>query len=262
MPFAKLNDIEVFYEVHGSGYPIVLVSGFSADHSSWDAIRDQLALRYRVITFDNRGVGQTTVTKSPYLVEDFANDTAALCRHLKIDSAYFIGNSMGGMIVQCLLKNEPSLVKKAVISNSSANLNVGWKWYVQAQYELAQSGASPEALVKASVAWCFSDAFLSKGSTFNDCVALWSSSPYPFTLEGFAGQMAALNSFDSRKWLSDIKSPCLIISGDEDVLLPSRCSKELAELINDSKYYEFEQVGHLPYVEAADAFVELVCDFL
>ena len=138
---------------------------------------------------------------------------------------------------------------------------MSWKWYIQAQYELVQSGASPESLIKASIAWCFSDTFLSKGNTFNDYISLRSNNPHPFSLKGFAGQMAALNDFDSRDWLTTIELPCLIVTGREDIIFPKRCCKAIVHLIRNSRYYEFEQTGHLPHVEAPEKFAGLVLDF-
>ncbi|BCD92543.1 hypothetical protein fh0823_26820 [Francisella halioticida] len=59
MPKVKVNDINIYYEIRGEGYPLVLISGFGADHITWGKFADKLALKYKIILFDNRGSGQT-----------------------------------------------------------------------------------------------------------------------------------------------------------------------------------------------------------
>ena len=261
MAIAKINDLDMYYEDHGNGFPLVLVPGFSADHSLWSTVTESLSDRYRVITFDNRGAGQSTVTNPPYSINQLANDVEQLCKYLNISSANFIGNSMGGMIVQYLLKSTDLLVNKAVICNSSPCFEVAYKYYLQAHLELLRSNAQPKALTMSSIAWCFSNHFLSKDDNFKKCIDLWTENTAPFTLQGFTGQMAALNSFDSRDWLGKVKKECLIISGENDIVLPKSASEKIAELIPQSSYREIKQAGHLPHVEFPEMFTDIVVDF-
>lgn len=261
MPIAKINDIDMYYEEYGKGFPLVLVPGFSADHLLWSTITESLSALYRVIIFDNRGSGQSSITNPPYSINQLANDVEQLCQHLNISTANFIGNSMGGMIVQCLLKNSDLLINKAVICNSSSCFEVAYKYYLEAHLELLSSNAPPKALTMASIAWCFSNHFLSKDDNFKKCIDLWSENTTPFTLRGFLGQMAALNSFDSRDWLNKIKQSCLIISGENDLVLPKNASQKIAELIPQSSYYEIKQAGHLPHIEFPEEFTNIVVDF-
>lgn len=116
MPTAHVNGIDIFYNDTGHGLPLVLIGGFASDHLSWWPVTKYLETQYRIITFDNRGAGQSTVPADEYSIEDMAKDTLALCQYLCISRAAFIGHSMGGMILQAILNACPSAVLAAVIS--------------------------------------------------------------------------------------------------------------------------------------------------
>lgn len=122
MPKAKINDINLYYEIHGQGEPLVLVAGFSADHLSWECILNYLTPYYKVLIFDNRGAGQTDAPNGLYSIEQMTCDVDALCQYVGFEKAHFIGNSMGGYIVQMMAYRYPSRVKSVVISNSTMQL--------------------------------------------------------------------------------------------------------------------------------------------
>ena len=111
MPKIQVNDISMYYETHGQGEPLVLISGFSADHSVWSRVVDALKANYQVIVFDNRGAGQTDVPLGPYSIEQMAADVDGLCQQLGIQRAHFVGSSMGGFILQTLDFRYPKRVK-------------------------------------------------------------------------------------------------------------------------------------------------------
>ena len=160
MPFAKLKDIAMYYEVYGDGDPLVLISGFSEDHTLWLNIIDKLAKQYKVVIFDNRGAGKTTVTSGPYTIKQMASDVIDLCDHLDIQSAHFCGSSMGGYITLELLYQYPSRVKKAIISNSSLSINTPRQYFMQGKYQLLATHANGDGLAKITAAFCFSHRFL------------------------------------------------------------------------------------------------------
>jgi pimeloyl-ACP methyl ester carboxylesterase len=94
MPKITVNDITMYYETHGEGEPLILISGFGADHLMWDEVVSRLKNNYKVIVFDNRGAGQTDVPQKPYTIAEMSDDTAQLCHQLHIKKAHFIGNSI------------------------------------------------------------------------------------------------------------------------------------------------------------------------
>src|SRR5438046_8889941 len=98
MPEGTVNGIRMFYEETGGGEPLILIMGFGGDHLAWAFQVRALAEHYRVVTFDNRGAGQSDAPEPPYTIRTMADDTAGLIAALGIERAHVVGVSMGGMI--------------------------------------------------------------------------------------------------------------------------------------------------------------------
>lgn len=262
MPTIKVNNLSMYYESHGQGEPIVFVAGFSCDLSAWSGIVDFFKNDFQVILFDNRGAGQTDITAAPYTIEQMAADTAGLCDALGIKQAHFVGNSMGGFILQALARHHPQLVKSMVLSNSALSAKCGFHIYAAAQLSLLKADAPMRALVHASCGWAFSYAFLMQPGMLEQLIQLTLDNPHPFTVNGYEGQYAALDQFDSSSWAHEINVPVLVMSGSEDLILPQSLAKALAATIPHARYYNFDQCGHLPYIEYPQQFCEQVRTFI
>ncbi|WP_133131341.1 alpha/beta fold hydrolase [Legionella yabuuchiae] len=261
MTHTKINDIEMYYETHGKGEPIVFISGFSADHTLWREVTDFFKKKYQVVLFDNRGAGRTEVPEGDYSIEQMADDVAALCSHLGLTKANFVGNSMGGFILQSLMKRHHKLIKTAVISNSASTINSCYKIYLASHLEFLKANAPMEALAKASCSWVYSYQFLSKKDVFQKLVQFELDNPYPFTIKGYEGQYAALQSFNSESWLSTIEIPTLVIGSDQDLIFRESLIKALSVNLPKASYFGFKECGHLPPLEYPEAFYELVQNF-
>src|SRR5262245_12030207 len=111
MPKVRANGIDVYYEESGSGEPLLLIIGFGGDHQAWAFQVPAFAERYRVITFDNRGSGQSSVPDATYTTKMMADDAVGVLDALGIEQAHVLGVSMGGMIAQEIALNHPRRVK-------------------------------------------------------------------------------------------------------------------------------------------------------
>lgn len=118
------------YYQFGHGSPLILITGYMSTLSEWNAyFLAELAKKYEVIVFDNRGIGESATSTSNYSAKDLALDTAALTKALGFNSASILGWSMGGMIAQRLVLDQPTLVNHLILlstappgSNSSPHL--------------------------------------------------------------------------------------------------------------------------------------------
>jgi 3-oxoadipate enol-lactonase len=119
MPYVQVNDIQMYYEIHGDGEPLVLIVGLGTDISEWDGIIRWLAQTYKVLAFDNRGAGRTDKPDTRYSIEMMAHDTAGLMQTLGIQQAHILGISMGGRIALALSLRYPESVKKLVLVSTS-----------------------------------------------------------------------------------------------------------------------------------------------
>jgi pimeloyl-ACP methyl ester carboxylesterase len=111
MPHLRANGINIYYEEYGTGEPLVLIMGFTVSSVGWHWNLADFAKHFRVIAFDNRGVGQSDKPNVPYSMATFADDTAGVLDGLGLNTAHVFGISMGGMIAQEFALRHPQRVK-------------------------------------------------------------------------------------------------------------------------------------------------------
>ena len=123
MPKVQANGIELFYEESGAGEPLLLIAGFGCDHTNWRKLVPLLASSYRLITFDNRGVGQSTSPATPYTIGQMAEDTIGLLDAIDLTSVHIAGHSMGGQIALELALACPGRVKSLILLASCVKMD-------------------------------------------------------------------------------------------------------------------------------------------
>jgi 3-oxoadipate enol-lactonase len=115
MPTAKVGDINIYYESHGDGEPLLLIMGYGSYSGHWAPLIPYLSPEYRVISFDNRGTGQSDKPDIPYTIKMMADDASGLLDAIGVDAAHVFGVSMGGMIAQEFALNYPSKLKSLIL---------------------------------------------------------------------------------------------------------------------------------------------------
>lgn len=134
MPTVRVNDIAMYYEVHGAGEPLLFICGLGSDISMFTPIIAPLARRWRVIAFDNRGAGRTDKPDRPYSIGMMADDAAGLIAALGIAAAHVLGISMGGRIAMELALRHPQRVRSLALTCTSAHrrerFRLPWAWRV------------------------------------------------------------------------------------------------------------------------------------
>src|SRR5438105_7288607 len=115
MPRANLGDVEIYYESHGEGEPLLLVSGLGGVAAYWKPNLPAISAKHRVIVHDHRGIGQSSRSMIKYSVDQMTDDVVRLMDHLKIERAHLVGHSTGGAIGQTLAIKEPERLKSMVL---------------------------------------------------------------------------------------------------------------------------------------------------
>lgn len=121
MPTIQVNGLDTYYEITGSGEPIVFIHGLGSSTRDWEHQVEFFSKKYQVITYDLRGHGKTDKAAGPYTIELFARDAASLIKALGVSPAHIAGISLGGMITYQLAVDEPQLFKSTIIINCLAS---------------------------------------------------------------------------------------------------------------------------------------------
>ncbi len=263
MAKAQVKGIEMAYNIDGEGEPVLLIGGFTMVKESWELQVVELAKRFRVITFDNRGVGETTVPTEPFTIDEMAADTVGLMDALSIDSAHIFGVSMGGLIAQVLALDHPDRVGKVALGCTTH----GGRRAVQPSREVMEvlaKAADPSIEVEKSVRirlpTIFSERFIREEPERLEEFVRFSVQYWP-TPQGAAGQMGALSVFNVRRRLGEIRCPVLAITGAEDRMMPPENARLLAEGIEGAAHYLVADAGHSFFLEKPDEVNRVLIDF-
>jgi 3-oxoadipate enol-lactonase len=262
MPRVRVGDIEMYYVEAGAGEPLLLIMGFGGDHTAWAFQIAALATRYRVIAFDNRGVGQTDVPDQPYTTRLMALDALGLMDALEVDGAHVIGISMGGMIAQELALKRPERVRSLHLGCTLARpdpyllaLNAAWR-----EMRIAMGR---EATLRTLALWLFSPTtFAERPELLETLLQTSLANPHPQTLTGFLRQGEAVAAHDTLERLATIRCPTLVSVAEDDILVPPRFSRALASRILGAELQVIPAAGHGYFLERPDAFNQLSLDFL
>ena len=257
-----LNDIELYYEVHGDGPPLLLVAGLASDVSSWQTVLPALSEHFRVIVVDNRGIGRSVPEDAPVSVDLMADDCAALIDHLGYGPVYVLGHSMGGFTALNLAARYPEKVRKLVIAASgekSSSRNTLLFSDLADRYEKSEDLAG---FFRTVFYWIFSPAFFEDEGTVKGAVEFALSYPFPQAPVSFRNQVNAIAAFDGRNLAVSVSAPALVLSAAEDLLFASSAGRELAEKLPRGKYLSVEGAAHSIHAEKPKEFAEAVLSFL
>jgi pimeloyl-ACP methyl ester carboxylesterase len=262
--YAVLNRIRVHYELAGTGDPVLMINGLSAPAANWALQVKALAAHFQVITFDNRGVGETDLPPEPvYTMAQLADDAAALLQHLKIARAHVVGASMGGTIAQELALRHPRLVRSLVLACTWAEADARFLHTIESWMALASRVPVEERYRYVLYPWVFSPRFFEKKQNLEMAFQRAMAYPHQTKPEAIERQARGILAWNGTRvpQLGAIRVPTLVLVGKEDVLTPPEFSRTLARLIRRARLAVLPG-GHAFFIEEADAFNRAVVRFL
>ena len=257
MPIARLRDIAISYKVEGRGEPLVMIMGFSANRSGWTAQVPFFRRYYQIVTFDNRGVGESDKPTGPYSTKMMAEDVIGLMDYLEIEKAHIMGASMGGMIAQELAINHPERVMKLVLTCTYACQN-GTSGDAPEQAKLAH--LPPQRVAGAMIGLALNRPIYR--FTFGLMGVIQSRFIGVSGRVGIAGQMEACRNHDALERLALIAVPTMVIVGTEDRIIAPVSSEVIAGKIPNAKLVKLEGGSHSLSIEMKGAFNREVLNFL
>ena len=256
MPVATNEGAELYWEAHGTGPPILLIMGLSFTHEMWYRILPFLVKRHKVILFDNRGMGRSSVPKGPYSIPKMARDAGAVLKAAGASAAHVIGASMGGMIAQELALRHPSMVKSLLLGCTSHSGIFGrWPDFSRVPRRGAKTRLDRErAIVKLLYADATPVERIEEDLAIR-CRCEWSN-------RGFLGQFAGILMWSAYRRLPRIKAPTLVVHGDQDCLIPAENGEAVARRIPGAEFKLIKNAGHMLTTDQPAVCSELLLEFL
>jgi 3-oxoadipate enol-lactonase len=247
MPFAPVGDLRVAYDDEGAGIPVVLLHGFPLGRWMWDETRTALRDRYRVVTPDLRGHGDTAVTPGPYSMDALADDLAGLLDALHLDRVVVGGLSMGGYVAFAFWRRHAARVRGLILCDTRAGGdNAGEKVMRQSTAQVALDQGTA-AVVDGMLPKLLAPRTLAERAELTAAVRTRLVGTDPRAVA--ASLLGMRERADSTPTLATITVPTLVLVGADDRLTPPALARELASGIPGATLAIVPGAGHLAPVE-------------
>jgi 3-oxoadipate enol-lactonase len=257
MSLLDIGDLSVHYALSGpAGAPILVLSNsLGTNFSMWDPQISVFEKNLRVLRYDSRGHGQSSVTPGPYRIEQLARDVLHILDRLTLDRVQFCGLSMGGMIGIWLGANAPERLHKLVLCNTAARIGTAEVWNARID---AVSKSGMKAVAPGIIERWFTPAFRAAAPEIvaNAQRMIEASPP-----DGYSACCAAIRDMDQRESISSIRVPTLVISGTKDPVTTLADGQFLIDRISGARLLELP-TSHLSNIEAPAQFSSEVLSFL
>jgi 3-oxoadipate enol-lactonase len=257
MAIAKLKDTQLFYQLDGpEGAPVLVFSNsLGTTHRLWDPQVEAFSKDFRMLRYDSRGHGESSLTPGPYNIEQLAGDVLQLLDTLRLDRVFFCGLSIGGMVGMYLGANASARFHKIVLCNTAAKIGTQDTW--NARITAVQQGGMK------AIAGGVIDRWLTAGYRASHVRQTESVREMLESIDAaaYASTCAAVRDMDYREKLAMVQAPVLIISGTHDSATTPADGHFLESSIRGAKYAELS-AAHLSNIEAREDFDRVVLGFL
>jgi len=261
MPIASVNDIDIDYLVEGDGAEtIVLINGLADEKESWGyQTPDLVAAGYRVVTFDNRGVGRSSMPPGPYTTRQFAQDTKALVDRLGLSGFHMVGTSMGGMIAQEYAIAHGSDLRSLTLSSTYAAPGPFCARMFRLWADMAPVMGVATVMRDVNL-WAFTLPFFeTRGEELAEFETAMAGIAQP--VDAYLAQLSSIITHDTTDRIGAIRVPTLVIAGEEDVLIPVELSRRLCAAIPGAEW-RTTPGGHASIWEHPAPFNQAVIEFI
>jgi 3-oxoadipate enol-lactonase len=260
MPSTRINNIEIAYDDQGSGPAVVLIHGYPFNRSMWTEQTQSLADRFRVITLDLRGHGDSDASTGASTMQLMAEDVAQLMDQLGVERAVVGGLSMGGYVALAFYQLFPTRVEKLLLADTRAQADTdeGKATRAEQAQKILAEGMAP--IVDTMLPKLISPDTVSKRPEVVKRVRDMMLHTKP---EGAAAALRGMaEREDQTQRLSQINVPTLIIVGREDPITPAADSEKMHQLITDSELVVIENASHVSNIEQPEQFNRALRKFL
>jgi pimeloyl-ACP methyl ester carboxylesterase len=259
MPKVKVGDINMYYELHGQGEPLVFIVGFGANISASFLDIPAFSDKYKIIVFDNRGAGRSDAPAIPYTMEMMADDLAGLLDTIDIYSAHIMGISMGGMISQEFALRHPESVKSLILACTYCG-GPGSSIITSSEMIQRMADLPPKEGLMEIMRLCITQKYIDENPGLLEQI-VEQMMKHPISPHGQMRQSEAVLGHNTYERLPKIKATTLVIHGDADRVIPVENANILASRIPGAEIVIFPNTGHM-LLEAGNEMNQITLDFL
>ncbi len=261
MSVARNGSIELAYDVEGDGPDLLLIAGSASTRPLWQLVRPALARRFRTIAFDNRDSGESTIATAPYALADLAADALAVLDAAGARRPHVLGHSMGGAVAQELALRHPQRCATLTLACTWARGDGYSRSVMELLATLTRELPTDRALLASILFAGSAPEPLRAMGLFDRTDAAMALGPLA-PREALLRQWALDLEVDTLDRLPHLDLPVHVIASRNDRLLPPPASQQLAAAIRGALLTELDGCGHLPMVDAPDAFSAAALAFL
>ena len=265
MPRVSLDGgIAINYAEHGTGEPVVWIPGTGNSGRVWERYQlPDFTDRYRCITIDNRGTGESDAPEEAYTVENMSRDVEGVVRALGLSDVAMVGFSLGSCIIQEIAIRSPELVGKAVLLSTWSSTPL--EHHIRRHYEarLLALEKAPREVFGAFASWMWAPSFVDdepeRMAELQDYfVGVSGSQPQHAYEQHFRADI----SHDALDRLPQIRCPTLVVHGAEDLITLPRYNRRVAEAIPGAQLREIDGGGHIAWGERPTEVNRVIREFL
>lgn len=254
--FIRANGIDIHVQVSGpaGAAPLLLIHSLGTSLHVWDAQAEALSNSFRVIRFDLRGHGLTTVIPGPGSIAQYAQDGLAVLAALGVSHAHVAGLSIGGLVAQSIAAQSPDTVSSLILCDTAMVIPPPEGWHTRAR--LVREGGMG-VIAEAVMARWVTEGLAPTPAARGLREMLLRTAP-----EGYAAAAEAIAAADLTETTSALSVPALIIVGDQDLATPVAAAEAMHAAIAGSSLTILPGAAHIPTVECPDAVTSAIRGFL
>jgi len=257
MPRIRVNGIDLYHEMSGEGPPLVFIHGLGSSAKDWGFQVAEFSPKYKVVTFDLRGHGQSDKPAGPYTLPLFSSDAAGLLKALDIDSAHIVGVSLGGGVAFQLTIDYPELVKTLTIVNSGPAMGGTFE---QAQQEIERRVAIVQQVGMRAMGEALAPNLfpkLEQQPLREGFIESWAENDP----DAYIASTRSMLGWDVTDKLGSIRCPTLVISADQDYT-PVAAKEAYVKLMPNARLVVIPDAHHGTPIEKPEEFNAVLGSFL
>jgi pimeloyl-ACP methyl ester carboxylesterase len=272
MPEIEIPGARLHYATSGNGEPLLLIPGLGLDHAYYRFGAPLLSRRLQVLAVDPRGIGRSTKSPPPYSVEGWADDFAVMIDQLGLGPIHVLGSSLGGAMALALAQRHPDKLKSLIVVGGFSELDRATELNFRLRLRLIQKLGMSDEVADYMGLWTLTRKFINSDAGYAVMRAN-QANIRANSAESYSAFIEAL-----LKWgrcqpgqeqepkfttlLASIKGPTLVVTSDNDHLIPRELSELIATSIPGAKLVVMPGAGHIPFMEQPEQVARIVLEFI